>query len=220
MDSSIFRWFNRLADSTGWAHGIVTAYAKYGIVLLALLILGAYLDGRRRGDPRQVAASVWTVAASLLALGLGQIIGHLVDRPRPYDTLSNVHVLVARTADFSFPSDHATAAGAVAAGLLIADRRWGLIASVLAVAMALARVYVGAHYPSDVVAGLLLGAVVAGGGGLIAVPLLTRAARWMCTTRLRILVAGSSPPRENENEDDTGIGTGSGRPSGVSEVAT
>lgn len=78
------------------------------------------------------------------ALGIGQLIGSAVDRLRPYEAMTNVHVLVDKTTYFSFPSDHATAVGAVAVGLLFANRRWGIVATVLALLMAFTRVYVGA----------------------------------------------------------------------------
>ncbi len=188
MDGSLFRWINRLANRTGWAHGIFTAFAKYGIVLFAVLLVVAYLDGRQHDDVGAVAGSVWAAAAALIALGIGQVIGGAIDRVRPYAAMSGVHVLIDRTSDFSFPSDHATAAGAVAAGLLLTNRRWGITAAVLAVVMAFARVYVGAHYPADVIAGLALGAVVAVAGRVVVVPLLTRAATWLSGTGLRPLV--------------------------------
>ena len=194
MDASIFRWINRLANRTDWAHGIFTAYAKYGIVLFGLLLVIAYLDGRQHDDVRAVAGAVWAGGAALVALGLAQIIGGAVNRARPYNAMSGVHLLIDRTADFSFPSDHATVAGAVAAGLLLSNRRWGIVAAVLAVAMAFTRVYVGTHYPSDVVAGLLLGVVVAYIGWVVVVPMLARVATSLAETRLRPLVAqGRSP---------------------------
>lgn len=59
MDNSLFRWINRLASRTGWAHGFFTNYAKYGIVLFAALLVAAYLDGRHQDDLRAVAGSVW-----------------------------------------------------------------------------------------------------------------------------------------------------------------
>jgi len=62
-----------------------------------------------------------------VALGLNQLIGGLIDRARPYETLTDVHLLVSRTTDFSFPSDHAVTVGAVAAGLLLAHRRLGSV---------------------------------------------------------------------------------------------
>ena len=61
----------------------------------------------------------------------------------PYDALPHVLVLVSRTTDFSFPSDHAVMSGAVAAGVLLANRRIGLVAVVAALAMCFTRVYVG-----------------------------------------------------------------------------
>jgi membrane-associated phospholipid phosphatase len=192
MDDTLFRWINRLANRTGWAHGFFTAYARYGIVLFAVLLVVAYLDGRYHNDVRAVAGSVWAAGAALVALGIGQLIGGAIDRARPYEAMTGVHLLVDKTTDFSFPSDHATAAGAVAVGLLLTNRRWGIAAAVLAVLMAITRVYVGAHYPGDVLAGLALGGIVAGGGRLVVVPALTRLGDWLSRTRLGVLVTSSA----------------------------
>ncbi len=121
MDRSLYRRINDLADSTTWAHGLVRGYAKYGIVVLGVLLLVAWWQARRSDDaPAAVAMVVWAAAAPLGALAVAQLLNHLVDRSRPYAAMPSAHVLIARSADASFPSDHATAAGAVAAGLLIA----------------------------------------------------------------------------------------------------
>src|SRR4051812_19012101 len=191
MDSSMFRWINRLAERTGWAHSVFKANAGFGIVLFAVVLVVAYLDGRHHADLTAVAGSVWAALAALVALGVGQIIGGAVDRARPYGTMSNVHLLVDKTTDFSFPSDHATVAGAVAVGLLFANRRCGIVAAVLAVLMAFTRVYVGAHYPGDVLAGLALGGLVAALGWFTIVPLLRRIAAWLTTTPARPLVTSA-----------------------------
>ena len=193
MDNSLFRTINRFADRTGWAHGAFKANAGYGIVLFAVLLVIAYLDGRHHADLTAVAGSVWAALAALVALGIGQIIGGAVDRARPYETMTNVHILVDKTTDFSFPSDHATVAGAVAVGLLFANRRWGIVATVLAMLMAFTRVYVGAHYPGDVLAGLALGGLVAATGWYTIVPILRRLATWITTTPLRPLVTSTRP---------------------------
>jgi undecaprenyl-diphosphatase len=193
MDGSIFRWINRLADRTGWAHGFFKANAGYGIVLFALVLLIAYTDGRQHADLTAVAASVWAAAAALVALAVGQIIGGTIERARPYETMANVHLLVDKTTDFSFPSDHATVAGAVAVGLLFANRRWGIIASTMAILMAFTRVYVGAHYLGDVVAGLALGGLVSTVGWFVIVPLLRRVVAWLTQTPLRPLVTSAEP---------------------------
>ena len=192
MDNSLFRWINRLANRTSWAHEFFTSYAKYGIVLFAVLLAAAYLDGRQHDDLRAVAGSVWAAGAALVALGIGQLIGGAIGRARPYEAMTGVHLLVDKTTDFSFPSDHATAAGAIAVGLLLTNRRWGIIATVLAIVMAFTRVYVGAHYPGDVLAGLALGGVVAAAGTVLVVPPFTRLARRLSRTSFRVLVVSSN----------------------------
>jgi membrane-associated phospholipid phosphatase len=84
----------------------------------------------------------------------------VVGEPRPYTPLPTILVLAQHTTDSSFPSDHAVMAGAVSAGLWLVSRWLGLLAAMAAVLMALARVYIAAHYPQDVAAGLLIGVVV------------------------------------------------------------
>lgn len=206
MDSSIFRWMNRLADRTDWAHGFFANYAKYGIALFAVLLVVAYLEARQKGDCRAVSGSVWAGGAALVALETGQLIGGAINRARPYDAMSGVHVLVDKTTDFSFPSDHATAVGAVAVGLLITNRRWGIVGGVLAVLMAFARIYVGAHYLTDVIAGLVLGGVVAAAGAVLIVPSLTRLMKQLSRSRFGVLIAAPGAPA-NEVSERSLVGT-------------
>lgn len=188
MDASWFRAVNRFADRTGWAHPLFREYATKGIVLFALLMLAGWWLARRDNDTVAMAKVLLTAPAVLLALGGAQILGHAVGRMRPFATLHNVHTLVPHAADFSFPSDHATATGAIAIGLLLARRSLGGVTIVLAMGMAFARVYVGVHYPGDVAAGLLLGGaaallVVGLGAGIVS--------SWLDrlrTTTLRVLI--------------------------------
>ena len=177
MDRSAYWWFNRLADRTPWAHGTVVAYAKYGIGIFAVLLLATWLVSRRRPDAATALAGVvWGSVAALGSLALNQVVGHAVARPRPYIAMPTAHLLVSRTGDFSFPSDHAAVAAAVAVGLWLVDRRAGLAAGLLALAMAFARAYVGAHYPGDVLGGLLVGGLVAAVGWIPARRLIVPAA--------------------------------------------
>lgn len=166
IDESAFAAVQDLARSTPWLHGTVVAYAEYGVVLFGGLIIAAVLAARHRSD-RDLAAATWAGLATVLAVALNQPLGSLVAEQRPYATHPGALLLLPRTSDFSFPSDHAVMAGAAAVGLLIASRRLGWVAVGAAAVMAFARVYVGAHYPQDVLAGLLVGGLVAGLGWLV-----------------------------------------------------
>ena len=97
---------------------------------------------------------------TLIAVGINQPGGGMFAEARPYKTHPHLLVLASRSSDFSFPSDHAFMAGAAAAGLWLVSRRLGVVAAIAALVMAFARVYIAAHYPWDVVGGLLLGAAV------------------------------------------------------------
>lgn len=115
----------------------------------------------------------------MLALAVNQPITHLFHEARPYVTHPHILLLASRSPDYSFPSDHAVMAGAAATGLLLVSRRLGMVAVAAAIVMAFARVYVAAHYPWDVLAGLLLGAGVAGFGWLLLrIPLISLAS-WL-----------------------------------------
>lgn len=168
MDDSLYRAVNRFVERSAWLHPFATDYAKYGIVLFGVALLVGWWIARGRPDATTLATVACTVVAVFVALGVAQMVSHFVGRDRPYYAITGMRVLVPRASDFSFPSDHATAAGAVAGGLWLVDRRLGWVTIALAVAMAFSRVYVGVHYPSDVLVGLVLGAGVAIGVNRIA----------------------------------------------------
>lgn len=192
-DSTLFRAVNSFASSTPWLHAPARDYATYGVVLFAVLLLWSWWSAVRSGDQSAVASALWAPLGMLLAIAVNQPLGNLVAEPRPYAALPNVLVLVHRTSDFSFPSDHAVMAGAVAAGVLLVHRRLGLVALGAALLMAFTRVYVGAHYPGDVVAGLLVGAVITLGGHALARPLLLPLVQWLARTPLGPLVGSGRP---------------------------
>ena len=157
LDDQTLSDVNGFARHTGWLHGVVSGYADYGVVLFAALLLAGLWLSRTRSD-RALAAAGWACVATLLAVALNQPLVSGVAEARPYTTHPGLLVLSSRSTDFSFPSDHAVMAGAAAAGLWLVSRALGAIATVAALAMAFARVYIAAHYPWDVAAGLVFGA--------------------------------------------------------------
>lgn len=155
----IFLAVNEFARATPWLHGPAAAYATYGPVLFGVLILVAIWHVRHQSS-RRLAAAVWAGLGGLLALAVNQPIGPAVAEVRPYASHPDVLVLVSRTTDWSFLSDHSLMAAGAATGLLLAWPTLGRWAWVAALLMALTRVYVGAHFPHDVIAGLVVGTLV------------------------------------------------------------
>jgi undecaprenyl-diphosphatase len=210
LDDRVMLAVNSFARHTGWLHAPVLAYATYGVLLFAVLLLAGILTSRS-GGTRTLAAAGWACVGTLLAVAVNQPVGHLFAEARPYATHPGLLRLADPTRDFSFPSDHAVMAGAVTAGLLLVSRRLGLVAAVAALLMAFSRVYIAAHYPWDVLAGLGLGAaVVLLGWLLLRRPLIALTGWLRHRPGLRVVFA-----------DRTGAAAYGGVPSGAQEdVAT
>ncbi len=224
-DAGDFLLINRFARRTGWLHGAMTFYAgTLGIAILALLLLAGWWLARRRRDPKMMAAAVWAALGTLVAVGVNQPIVSAVAEKRPYASIPHMLLLVDRSSDYGFPSDHATMAGAVAAGLYFVNRRLGLAAWIAALLLAFSRVYVGAHYPHDVIAGLVVGAAVIVIGRFAAVPLLTWLLTRLAATPLRPLLAAgpaaAARPVPAANAGTSALSRPAGRPAAPSTHRT
>lgn len=188
MEGWGFDGVNQFARATPWLHGLITGYANYGVLLFAGLLVAGWWIARRSGEVRQMAAVACAAIATLLAVAINQPIVAGVHEARPYTSHPGILVLAHRSADFSFPSDHATMAGAVAVGLWFVSRRLGIIAAVAGLAMAFSRVYIAAHYPRDVLAGLILGGCIAAVVYVAGQRLVSRLIEAAVGTRLRPLL--------------------------------
>ena len=162
MDYTLYKAINGLSGSS-FPDEVFKFLANYlPAILVALVALTFIVPWTRHRWERRNGAVLGTASAGL-ALLVAQPITHLVDRTRPYLAHpTHAHLLISRSHDPSFPSDHATGAFALAFGIWLYDRKIGTVLLGLAALLAFSRVYVGTHYPGDVVAGALIGIAVAG----------------------------------------------------------
>lgn len=103
--------------------------------------------------------------ALLLCLGTTALVCNVILKPmvgriRPYDLLG-FSILVPPLADFSFPSGHTSSSFAAATAIYAMNRKWGIVAYVFAVLMGISRLYLGVHFPTDVLTGAVIGIVMA-----------------------------------------------------------
>jgi undecaprenyl-diphosphatase len=146
-----------LAHHDGLEDPLVAFVNASEALFLAMLVVAfvAVRGPARRGVQRAVVAAGLSAG---LALAIAKVVSTLVDRARPFVAHPHaVHLFAHHAADPGLPSDHATAAFAIAVAILLRYRRWGAVMLALATILAVGRVAIGVHYPTDVIAGALLG---------------------------------------------------------------
>ncbi len=160
MDYSLYRAINGLSG-----HALPDDILKFlalrlPAILVAVVALTFLIPFAHRRRERRQGAVLATASAGL-ALLINQPIAHIVERARPYLAHPHhAHLLIARSHDPSFPSDHATGAFALAFGIWLYDRTLGSVLIVLAALLSFSRVYVGTHYPGDVLGGAAIAIAV------------------------------------------------------------
>jgi membrane-associated phospholipid phosphatase len=191
IDGGLYTRVTDLAQHTPHALNTVISYwTDYGLVLFAVLIVIAWWRARRPGaDAGAMAMALAAPVVVVVAYLANDVIKSLFDEQRPCQTLHTITVEACPAlGDWSFPSNHSAIAAAAATTLVLCGGRLGRFVVPAALLMAASRVWVGAHYPHDVLVGLLVGVLAA-----LPLTLLARraapAVERVRATRLRPLVA-------------------------------
>jgi undecaprenyl-diphosphatase len=162
MDLTLLHDLNALLLRHDALEDPLVAYANASeLLFLGLLVLAFVLVGGRAKTATRRAVVAAGLSAGL-GLAIAQVVSRLVDRPRPFVSHPDaVHLFSAHAADPGFPSDHTTAAFAIAVALMLRSRAWGALALAAATLLAVTRVGMGIHYPTDVLAGAAIGTLAA-----------------------------------------------------------
>ncbi|MDX3762733.1 phosphatase PAP2 family protein [Streptomyces sp. AK02-04a] len=162
VDGSLFTTVTDFARDTPWLNTPIELWTNAGLGVFAVLMLMGWWNARRR-DARSMALALAAPAAVVAAFAVAEVAKKLVAEVRPCYSLPHAYLVDACPArtDYAFPSGHSTTAFAAVAALWLLDRRLSAIAAVFAVLEGFTRVYVGAHYPHDVLGAALLALPVA-----------------------------------------------------------
>ncbi|WP_064496475.1 phosphatase PAP2 family protein [Methanocaldococcus jannaschii] len=128
---------------------IMPIISKTAYPLIAITSLIIFIKNRKFG--------MKLIFALFLAFMIAFSLKYLVNEPRPYLVLDNVHLLCNEGNEPSFPSGHTTLAFTLATSLLFYSKKLGILFLSWAIIVAYSRVYVGVHYPLDVLAGMIIG---------------------------------------------------------------
>lgn len=150
MDLLLFRLINNLSMKNDLLDSVAILLSKYGIILMIICIICLTLSKQKR------LIGLYGILALAISLGVNRLLKMSFDRPRPFME-HTVNLVIERAPSPSFPSDQALIAGVFLVVIWLVSKKLAAIAFIYSFAVILSRVYVGHHYPSDVLTGYMLG---------------------------------------------------------------
>jgi undecaprenyl-diphosphatase len=159
INLSIFRSINDLGFNLTFLNPVIIFIAQYGVYFLALWMILHWFFSREKVRTRMVLAG--SLFAFFLSEVIGKVLGRFIVHPQPFATLPHVNQLVSHEIDNSFPSDHTILFFSICMMLFLGSksskRSLYLVAATL---VGISRIWVGVHYPVDILVAALIGITV------------------------------------------------------------
>jgi len=182
-DQTVFFWINGLAGHVSWIDNVIRTLScdLFLPVVTIIALIAIWFSGRNTADRIRNQLGVM---CSLASMGIANLLvfifnAILPDRLRPFEAFPDkVHLIFYPPTDPSFPSNAAAASFALAAGIWVYNRKLGYILSIPAIIISFGRVYMGIHYPLDIVGGFAI-AILATGIVVVAMKLCRPITDWL-----------------------------------------
>jgi undecaprenyl-diphosphatase len=156
MNYQLFQSIHNLSGHSLILDDVMKFFTNYALILYGLSLIAIWLLGGNKSK----RSALYAVGTGVLALVVNIVISKLYFEPRPFVT-HHIHILLPHAADASFPSDHATGSFAIAFAIWLRNRKIGVPMIILAILTGISRVWVGHHYPFDVVGSMIVAGIVA-----------------------------------------------------------
>lgn len=157
LNYELLKAINDLAGKSSIVDAIMIFATNYAVPVFAIVLLMMWFFGKEY----MKKTVVYSALSGVLGILINVLISKIYFEPRPFVTHDDLNVLVAHARDASFPSDHTTGAIALAFAIALRNKRIGIVMMVFALITGFSRMYVGNHYPGDVVVGIVIGLLVA-----------------------------------------------------------
>ncbi|MCF6800387.1 undecaprenyl-diphosphatase [Bacillus sp. ET1] len=152
MNVDLFRTINDLGKEYTYLNNFFIFMAEYMVFVLAFIALIFWFTRREENRMMIISATISFILAEMM----GKIAGTLHSNNQPFAELSNVNKLIEKAVDNSFPSDHTILFFAFCMTFFIYQKRWRYIGIMLALVVGISRIWVGVHYPADVIVGAII----------------------------------------------------------------